>query len=191
VCVRPKNTQAFHALREAGRESRQQQGDMAVLLRRLPRSSWLVQQLRQASSVAEGPTDLGGVTQLVTPQSISQIGEIGEVSGVPEEHLHRKVVIYSPARVSTQQGTSKQGNWKISFESTKKWENPLMGWTSTGDPYASVGEAALYFESKEAAVEFAEKYGWQYTVREPHQVIQKPKAYADNFKWRGPVPEMD
>jgi hypothetical protein len=39
-----------------------------------------------------------------------------------------------------------------------------MGWTSTGDPYASVGEAALYFESKEAAVEFAEKYGWQYTV---------------------------
>jgi NADH dehydrogenase (ubiquinone) Fe-S protein 4 len=66
-----------------------------------------------------------------------------------------------------------------------------MGWTSTGDPYASVGEAALYFESKEAAVEFAEKYGWQYTVREPHQVVQKPKAYADNFKWRGPVPEMD
>ncbi len=91
VCVRPKNTQAFHALREAGRESRQQQGDMAVLLRRLPRSSWLVQQLRQASSVAEGPTDLGGVTQLVSPQSISQLGEIGEVSGVPEEHLHRKV----------------------------------------------------------------------------------------------------
>ncbi len=91
MCVRPKNSQAFHPLREAGRESRQQQGDMAVLLRRLPRSSWLVQQLRQASSVAEGPTDLGGVTQLVTPQSISQIGEIGEVSGVPEEHLHRKV----------------------------------------------------------------------------------------------------
>jgi NADH dehydrogenase (ubiquinone) Fe-S protein 4 len=39
-----------------------------------------------------------------------------------------------------------------------------MGWTSTGDPYASVGEASLNFESKERAVEFAEKYGWQYTV---------------------------
>lgn len=39
-----------------------------------------------------------------------------------------------------------------------------MGWTSTGDPYQSVGEAALEFDSKETAVEFAEKYGWQYTV---------------------------
>lgn len=39
-----------------------------------------------------------------------------------------------------------------------------MGWTSTGDPYASVGEASLNFDTKENAVEFAEKYGWQYTV---------------------------
>lgn len=39
-----------------------------------------------------------------------------------------------------------------------------MGWTSTGDPYHSVGEASLDFDSKERAVEFAEKYGWQYTV---------------------------
>lgn len=66
-----------------------------------------------------------------------------------------------------------------------------MGWTSTGDPYHSVGEASLNFDSKERAVEFAEKYGWQYTVREPHQAVLKPKAYADNFKWKGPVPEYD
>ena len=43
-----------------------------------------------------------------------------------------------------------------------------MGWTSTGDPYHSVGEAALKFDSKETAVEFAEKYGWQYTVSYIH-----------------------
>lgn len=39
-----------------------------------------------------------------------------------------------------------------------------MGWTSTGDPYANVGEAGLEFDSEEAAKAFAEKYGWEYQV---------------------------
>ncbi|XP_058080549.1 NADH dehydrogenase [ubiquinone] iron-sulfur protein 4, mitochondrial isoform X2 [Magnolia sinica] len=103
-------------------------------------------------------------------------GEIGIVSGIPQEHLRRRVVIYSPARTATQQGSGKVGKWKINFLSTQKWENPLMGWTSTGDPYANVGDAALGFDSEEAAKAFAEKHGWDY----------EPKAYADNFKWKGP-----
>lgn len=45
-----------------------------------------------------------------------------------------------------------------------RWENPLMGWTSTGDPYANVGEGGLSFDSEEAAKAFAEKYGWEYVV---------------------------
>ena len=39
-----------------------------------------------------------------------------------------------------------------------------MGWTSTGDPYANVGEAALTFDSEEAAKAFAERHGWQCVV---------------------------
>lgn len=39
-----------------------------------------------------------------------------------------------------------------------------MGWTSTGDPYANVGEAGLSFDSEEAAKAFAEKHGWEYSV---------------------------
>ncbi|CAN6569565.1 unnamed protein product [Malus baccata var. baccata] len=35
--------------------------------------------------------------------------------------------------------------------------------TSTGDPYANVGEAGLTFESEEAAKAFTEKHGWDYT----------------------------
>ncbi len=46
-----------------------------------------------------------------------------------------------------------------------------MGWTSTGDPYHSVGEAALKFDSKETAVEFAEKYGGQDTVSDIHSAL--------------------
>ncbi|KAL9225644.1 hypothetical protein vseg_001543 [Gypsophila vaccaria] len=115
-----------------------------------------------------------------------QPGEIGMVSGIPEDHLHRRVVIYSPARSASQQGAGKVGRWKINFLSTQKWENPLMGWTSTGDPYANVGEAGLTFDSEEAAKAFAKKHGWQYVVKKPHTPLLKPKSYADNFKWKGP-----
>ena len=39
-----------------------------------------------------------------------------------------------------------------------------MGWTSTGDPYANVGEAGLTFDSADSAKAFAEKHGWEYVV---------------------------
>lgn len=108
------------------------------------------------------------------------------VSGIPDEHLRRRVVIFSPARTASQQGSGKVGRWKINFMSTQKWENPLMGWTSTGDPYANVGDSALSFESEEAAKAFAEKHGWEYTVKKRHTPLLKIKSYADNFKWKGP-----
>lgn len=55
------------------------------------------------------------------------------------------------------------GNYNFLF--IGRWENPLMGWTSTGDPYANVGEAGLCFDSEAAARAFAEKHGWEYTVK--------------------------
>ncbi|KAF7830537.1 NADH dehydrogenase [ubiquinone] iron-sulfur protein 4, mitochondrial [Senna tora] len=100
-------------------------------------------------------------------------GEVGVISGIPQEHLRRRVIIYSPARTASQQGSGKVGKWKINFLSTQKWENPLMGWTSTGDPYAYVGEAGLCFDSEEAARTFAEKHGWEYTVKKRHTPLLK------------------
>ncbi|TKY55606.1 NADH dehydrogenase of ubiquinone iron-sulfur protein 4 [Spatholobus suberectus] len=117
-------------------------------------------------------------------------GEIGIVSGIPQEHLRRRVVIYSPARTASQQGSGKVGRWKINFLSTQKWENPLMGWTSTGDPYANVGDSALSFDSEDAAKAFAEKHGWEYVVKKCHTPLLKVKSYADNFKWKG-LPKSD
>ncbi|KAL3640344.1 NADH dehydrogenase [ubiquinone] iron-sulfur protein 4, mitochondrial [Castilleja foliolosa] len=128
---------------------------------------------------------------LSTEDSLIEIkpGEIGMVSGIPQEHLRRKVMIFSPARTASQQGSGKVGRWKINFLSTQKWENPLMGWTSTGDPYANVGDAALSFDSEEAAISFAERHGWDYTVKKHHTPLLKVKSYADNFKWKGPPKE--
>ncbi|KDO81495.1 hypothetical protein CISIN_1g043542mg, partial [Citrus sinensis] len=93
---------------------------------------------------------------------------------------------FTHARTASQQGSGKVGKWFINFLSTQKWENPLMGWTSTGDPYANVGEAGLCFDSEAAARAFAEKHGWEYTVRKFHAPLLKPKSYGDNFKWKGP-----
>ncbi|KAI3766818.1 hypothetical protein L2E82_16892 [Cichorium intybus] len=55
--------------------------------------------------------------------------------------------------------------WPLSGLSQEfRWENPLMGWTSTGNPYANVGDAGLSFESENAAKTFAEKHGWEYSL---------------------------
>uniref|UniRef100_A0A6L2NCJ8 NADH dehydrogenase [ubiquinone] iron-sulfur protein 4, mitochondrial n=1 Tax=Tanacetum cinerariifolium TaxID=118510 RepID=A0A6L2NCJ8_TANCI len=119
-------------------------------------------------------------------EAVIKPGDVGIIAGIPKQHLRRKVLIYSPARTASQQGSGKVGRWKINFLSNQKWENPLMGWTSTGDPYANVGEAGLSFDSEEAAKAFAEKHGWEYQVKKHHTPILKAKAYADNFKWKGP-----
>ncbi|KAI3972762.1 hypothetical protein MKX01_019420 [Papaver californicum] len=97
----------------------------------------------------------------------------GELGGIYQEHLHRRFVIYSPAWSATQQGSGEVGKWKINFMSEQKWENPLMGWTSTGVPYANVGDAALSFKSEEAAKFFAEKHGWEYVVKKNHTPLLK------------------
>ncbi|XP_021301003.1 NADH dehydrogenase [ubiquinone] iron-sulfur protein 4, mitochondrial [Herrania umbratica] len=138
-------------------------------------------------------TVLGSFSRRFSSDALVEVkpSEVGMVSGIPEEHLRRRVVIYSPARTATQQGSGKLGKWKINFMSTQKWENPLMGWTSTGDPYANVGDAALSFDSEEAAKSFAERHGWDYVVKKRQTPLLKVKSYADNFKWKGPVISED
>ncbi|CAA6653560.1 unnamed protein product [Spirodela intermedia] len=140
-------------------------------------------------------SEISGSRSLSTDAVVElKSGDIGMVSGIPQEHLRRKVVIYSPARTATQQGSGKVGAEKLlrfmgfilSNVLHLRWENPLMGWTSTGDPYANVGDAGLSFNSSEAAASFAEKHGWDYVVKKRHTPVLKPKAYADNFKWTGP-----
>lgn len=54
------------------------------------------------------------------------------MNGIPEEHTReRRVRIHIPAKNSMQSGTNNIDYWKIDFDSRERWENPLMGWTST------------------------------------------------------------
>jgi NADH dehydrogenase ubiquinone Fe-S protein 4 len=92
--------------------------------------------------------------------------------------------IYKPARNAMQSGKGKGDVWLLEFEpETPRMTEPLMGWTATVETQQQV---RLAFDSKEAAIAYAERNGIAYeVVPEPPTRMQK-KAYADNFKWGRP-----
>jgi NADH dehydrogenase (ubiquinone) Fe-S protein 4 len=53
-----------------------------------------------------------------------------------------------------------------------------MGWQSSAD--FMQGER-IGFQTKEDAIRFAEKQGYEYFVQEPNERKLVPKAYANNF----------
>ncbi len=90
------------------------------------------------------------------------------------------VRIYMPSKGATQSGRGKSLDWVLEYEiETPRRPEPLMGWTSSGD---TLNQVRLKFESKEEAIAFAERKGWNYTVQDPHQRRVVPKNYADNFR---------
>jgi NADH dehydrogenase (ubiquinone) Fe-S protein 4 len=57
---------------------------------------------------------------------------ISTITGVPEEHIKTRLVrIYRPSKNAMQSGTDNTNHWEIEFETRERWENPLMGWSST------------------------------------------------------------
>lgn len=54
----------------------------------------------------------------------------------------------------------------------------MMGWQSTAD---FMQGTHLIFKSREDAILFAEKQGYEYFVQEPNERKFVPKAYANNF----------
>ena len=51
--------------------------------------------------------------------------------------------------------------WKIEFDTKERWENNLMGWSSTADPLSNT---VLDFATKEEAIDFAEKNNWDFVL---------------------------
>ncbi len=90
------------------------------------------------------------------------------------------VRIFRPSRNTMQSGRAKTESWTLEAEPTStRAPEPLMGWTSAGD---TMGEVALKFPSAEAAIAYADKQGWQYTVLPSQGRKLTPRNYADNFK---------
>jgi len=89
--------------------------------------------------------------------------------------------IYSPAKTAMQSGKGKTGRWLLEFDRTAaKSVEPLMGYTSSGETRSQV---KLFFESKDEAVSYAQKYGLPFRVVEPKGAKRRRVAYADNFSF--------
>ncbi|XP_061428496.1 NADH dehydrogenase [ubiquinone] iron-sulfur protein 4, mitochondrial-like [Lethenteron reissneri] len=124
------------------------------------------------------PQSKGGDSQLIV---VNEKVDISPVTGIPGEHVTtRKVRIFVPARNAMQSGTNNTRKWKLEFDTRERWENPLMGWSSSGDPLSNV---LLSFSSKEEAIDFADKNGWSYEVEEKRTPKPRSKSYGANFSW--------
>ncbi|XP_014238502.1 NADH dehydrogenase [ubiquinone] iron-sulfur protein 4, mitochondrial [Trichogramma pretiosum] len=116
---------------------------------------------------------------LITIQS--EENNVGIASGTPEEHIKTRTVrIYKPAKNAMQSGTDNINFWQISFDTRERWENPLMGWCSSGDPLQAL---RVNFETLEEAQEHCKKMGWKYLVQSHHDKDPMPRNYGTNFSW--------
>ncbi|XP_066593397.1 NADH dehydrogenase [ubiquinone] iron-sulfur protein 4, mitochondrial [Prorops nasuta] len=113
--------------------------------------------------------------------ALPEFVETGLVAGVPTEHIKERVVrIYKPPKNAMQSGTSNTHHWEIDYETRKRWENHLIGWTSSADPLSHV---KIQFATKDQAIRFCERIGYKYYIQEPNKVNPKPRSYGQNFSW--------
>jgi NADH dehydrogenase ubiquinone Fe-S protein 4 len=79
------------------------------------------------------------------------------------------------------QSGARTRKWVLAYEpATRREPDPLMGWTSTAD---TLNEVSLHFATMEEAIAFAIKNALDYTVIAPQDSTEKPKSYADNFRY--------
>lgn len=93
------------------------------------------------------------------------------------------VRIFQPSKTAMQSGKAKTARWVLEFEEQHARRiDPLMGWTSGEDTRA--GQVRVSFETKEAAIAYAEKHHLAYQVEEPSKAEPVIKAYSDNFVYK-------
>ena len=91
-----------------------------------------------------------------------------------------KVRISQPSKAATQSGRAKTNFWLLEYEiETPRRPEPLMGWISSGD---TLNQVKLRFDTKEDAIAFAERKGWDYSVQDAPVRRVRPRNYADNFR---------
>ena len=89
--------------------------------------------------------------------------------------------IFRPAKSAMSSGQAKTRDWVLEHAADQAREvDPLMGWTSSSDTQTQV---RMRFETKEAALEYAEAHGIEAVVQEPKPRKQNVRArgYGENF----------
>ena len=88
--------------------------------------------------------------------------------------------IIEEQRKTTQSGKALDGRWTLEFERQEAQRpDPLTGWNGSGDTRTQV---RLRFNSKEAALAYAARKGFDVHLVPAAPVSMKIQAYADNFR---------
>ena len=91
------------------------------------------------------------------------------------------VTIYRPTKTAMQSGVRNTRRWVLEFDTgSEKFIEPLMGWTGSAD---TTRQLRLRFDTRDAAVAFAERRGLKYRIQEPKFRRIRPKSYAENFTY--------
>lgn len=117
----------------------------------------------------------------VADASVFEAKEI--ISGAPKELTTDRVVrIFKEAKPATQSGHHNGAYWKLDWDvlgKSNRWENDLMGYQGSADYMQGT---IMKFDTKEAAINFAEGQGWSYYLQEPKKRHFRKKEYAMNFQ---------
>ena len=90
----------------------------------------------------------------------------------------KKAKIYKPTKTSMQSGVGKTKKWILEYIDESTTINPLMGWESSTN---TLSEIKLFFDTKEKAVEYANKKKIDFVIIENNQRSFVKKSYTDNF----------
>lgn len=92
----------------------------------------------------------------------------------------RHFIIYQPAKSAMQSGKKNYQKWHLLpiDDLQHRYINPMLGWVSSNN---SDSQLKFTFNSKEKAIDFAKKQGFDFVVMDHKQHIIKPKSYSDNF----------
>jgi hypothetical protein len=89
--------------------------------------------------------------------------------------------IFQPPKNAMQSGWAATRQWVLEFiPASPRRPDPLMGWIGSADTQPQV---RLHFDTREEAVDYAERNGISYEVDLPQKRAFRPKAYADNFRF--------
>ena len=77
-----------------------------------------------------------------------------------------------------QSGLGKTKKWVLEYIDESTSINPLMGWESSTN---TLSEIKLFFDSKDQAIEYANKNDIDFVIIENNQRSFVKKSYTDNF----------
>lgn len=88
--------------------------------------------------------------------------------------------IIEEQRKTTQSGKARDGRWTLEYERQEPLRpDPLTGWAGSGDTNTQV---RLKFATKDEAVAYATRKGFDIHLVPAPPVSLKIQAYADNFR---------